>query len=237
MLTKLAVIPARGGSTRLKGKNIYPLNGKPLICYTIEAVIGSGCFDTIMVSTDNDKIADVASGFKGVVVYRREQKYSTVEVTVLEALLAMMDHIPRHDVFAYFLPTCPFRNSDDIKRGVKMLTEGINSVVSVVEYSEPIQLALIKKGNDIVPVFDNLIVGFTNSKYVQKYYKPNGAFYMSWWGNLVKTKSFFVGNVKGYVMPKERSHDIDNVFDMFVAERIIEYELLARSTVSVEYLI
>jgi len=225
-MTRLAVIPARGGSTRLEGKNIFPLNGKPLICYTIEAVVKSECFDTIMVSTDSDKIADVAAKFKEVTIYKREQKYATTRIPVLEALLAMMDNVQKHDVFAYFLPTCPFRNSYDIKKGVELLTSDVDSVVSVVEYSEPIQLALIKKGNEIIPVFDNLTVGLTNSKYIQKYYKPNGAFFISWWDNIVKTKNFFVGNVKGYEMTKERSHDIDNGFDMFIAERIVEYGLL-----------
>lgn len=225
-MTKLAVIPARGGSIRLKGKNIYPLNGKPLICYTIEAVVESRCFDTIIVSTDNDKIAGVASEFKEITIYRREQKYATARITVLEALLAMMDHISKHDIFAYFLPTCPFRNSDDIKGGIELLTNDVDSVVGIVEYSEPIQLALIKKGNDVVPVFDNLTAGLTNSRYIQKYYRPNGTFYMSWWDSLVRTKNFFVGNVKGYEMTREKSHNIDDVFDIFVAERIIENGLL-----------
>lgn len=225
-MTKLAVIPARGGSTRLKNKNIYLLNNKPLIYYTIEAVIDSGCFDTIIVSTDSDKIAEVATKFKGIVIYKRKPKHATSEVTVLEALLDMMNNIQKYNVFAYFLPTCPFRNCDDVKNGVKLLTKNVDSVVSVVEYAEPMQLALIKKQNTIMPVFDNLTVGQTNSQYIQKYYRPNGAFYISWWDNLIKNKNFFKGNIKGYEMTKEKSRDINNAFDMFIAERIIEYGII-----------
>ena len=74
----------------------------------------------------------------------------------------------------------------------------------------------------MIPIFDNLTAGLTNSRYLQKYYKPSGAFYMSWWDNLIKNKNFFVGNVKGYEMPKKRSVDIDDLMDIRYAELILK---------------
>tara|TARA_R110000851_G_scaffold328457_1_gene499107 strand:+ start:1498 stop:2169 length:672 start_codon:yes stop_codon:yes gene_type:complete len=221
MTTKLAVIPARGGSKGLKNKNFYPLNGKPLIAYSIEAVLGADCFDTVLVSTDSEEIASIAESY-GVRVYNRPPEYATDKMTVLEALVAMMDDVPRHDIFSYFLPTCPLVSSEDIKEGVSLLDHRTGSVVSVVSYADPIQLAMIKRGDEMIPIFDNLTAGLTNSRYLQKYYKPSGAFYMSWWDNLIKNKNFFVGNVKGYEMPKKRSVDIDDLMDIRYAELILK---------------
>ncbi len=220
-ITKVAVIPARAGSTRLKDKNIYPLAGKPLICYTVESVIDSECFDTVIVSTDGEKIIDIASRYD-VQIHKRPSEYATTKITVLEAMLALMEEIPKHDVFAYFLPTCPFRDSEDIRQGMNLLTQNSDSVVSITEYSEPIQLAMIERENNVFPIFDNLTAGITNSKYIQKYYRPNGAFYISWWKKLAINKNFFIGNVKGYKMSKIKSIDINDIDDMNIAESVLD---------------
>jgi len=221
MEKSVAIIPARGGSTRLKNKNIYPINGKPLIDYTIEAVLASGCFTSVYVSTDSDEIAECALKHENVKVYQRPAKYATERITVLEAIVAMMDEIDKHDVLAYFLPTCPFRNQNDIREGMKLLTPDVDSVVSICQYDEPIQLAMKKVNDSVIPVFDNLIVGATNSKFIQKHYRPNGGYYISWWDKLKINKNFFVGNVKGYEIPVERSVDIDLLSDIHYAEAIL----------------
>ena len=91
----------------------------------------------------------------------------------------------------------------------------------MTEYADPIQLACIVKDNSVVPIFDNLTSGLTNSKFIQKYHKPSGAFYMSWWDNLLLNKNFFKGNVKGVIIPKERSVDINDIDDIKLAESII----------------
>ncbi len=223
MTTRLAVIPARGGSTRLKDKNVQPIAGKPLICYTIEAVLDSGCFDTVVVSTDGAAIAAQARKYAGVEIYDRPAEYAGARVTVVDALLAMMADFRRHDVFAYFLPTCPFRSAADVAQGIALLSPEVDSVISICAYSEPPQLALLKKGNDIIPVFDNLTAGITNSKYITKYYKPNGGFYMGWWDRLLTNRNFFTGNVKGVELPKERSIDIDDALDLVIAEEVLKH--------------
>jgi len=220
MTTRMAVIPARAGSTRLKDKNIHPLGGKPLIRWTVEAVLGSGCFDKVIISTDSDAIFAAVSDLD-VVRHNRPAEHATVKATALNAMLNLMEDEDKHDIFAYFLPTCPFVSSEDIKSGVNMLTEDIDSVVSMTQYSDPIQLACIMKGNNVVPVFDNLTSGLTNSKFIQKYHKPSGAFYMSWWDNLVKNRNFFKGNIKGVIIPLGRSIDIDTSSDIFYAESML----------------
>lgn len=223
MRSKVAVIPARGGSTRLKYKNVLPLAGKPLISHTIEAVIASKCFDKIYVATDALYISEVVLSHPEVLVYRRNPKYADEKTTVLEALMVMMSDIPKYDVFAYFLPTCPFRTPEDIVKGVAMLQEGVDSVVSVVQYSDPIQLAMQKTSDSIMePVFSNLQNGETNSKFITKHYRPNGSFYISNWDYLIKKQNFFKGTVKGYEMTKEKSFDIDDAYDLKLAEMFLK---------------
>jgi len=220
-MTKVAVIPARGGSTRLKNKNIYPLGGKPLIAHTIEAVIESNCFDKIIVSTDAPAIADVAKQYKDVEIYNREPEFSGERVTVVSAMLDMMSKIERYDTFSYFLPTCPFRNAEDIKKGIHLLTPDVDSVISACFLADPPQLAMIQGHDDFAyPVFDNLRAGVTNSKYFTKYIKPSGGFYMGWWERILENKYFFTGNIKYVLTPKERAVDIDDELDMKFAELV-----------------
>lgn len=219
--TRVAVIPARGGSTRLKNKNIYPLGGKPLIRWTVEAVIESGCFDKVIVSTDLDLIFDAVSDLP---VYRhiRPDEHATVRATALNAMLNLMKNSnEKYDVFSYFLPTCPFIDPLDIKAGVEKLTEEIDFVVSMTQIPETIQLACVMKDGWVMPVFDNLECGLTNSKFIKKYYKPSGAFYMGKWDKVLEYQNFFKGNVKGVMIPPERSVDINDIQDIYFAESVL----------------
>ena len=218
-MSRVAIIPARGGSTRLKNKNIRLISGKPLISYIIETVIASKLFDKIFISTDCDKIAQVASSYKEIEIYHRDPKYATEKITVLEAIIAMMSDLERTDVLAYFLPTCPFLSVDEIKRGTDLLTPEIDSVISVIEYNFPIQLAMIKHDDDMIPVFDNLNAGLTNSKFIQRHFHPTGAFYISWWDKLIRNKNFFVGNIRGVEMSKENYVDINLPLNIVEVEK------------------
>tara|TARA_R110000737_G_scaffold160464_1_gene188141 strand:- start:60411 stop:61094 length:684 start_codon:yes stop_codon:yes gene_type:complete len=224
--TRLAVIPARGGSTRLKDKNIFPLEGKPLIRWMTEAVIKSESFDKVVISTDSDKIFEAVADLP-VERHVRSSEHATVHATVLKAMVDLMGKSEKkYDVFAYFLPTAPLTSAEDIRKGVELLTTGIDSVVSITEMPEPIQKACILKNDWVVPVFDNLTAGLTNSKFIQKYHTPTGAFYMSWWDNLEKNKNFFVGNVKGVNIPKSRYVDIDDIEDIQYAEMMLKKETI-----------
>ena len=225
---RLAVIPARGGFTRLENKNLLDLGGRPLISHTIEAVLDSACFDTVMVSTDHDDIAGAAEGYPGVVVHRRPQRYAGAQVTVLEAMLALMPEVPHHDVFTYLLPTCPLREASDIRSGIEMLTADTDAVVSVTAFEDPPQMALIRHGSHVIPVFDNLTSGVTNSLFCRQFYRPNGGFYMAWWDRLLEHRNFFVGErVVGHVMPKHRSVGINDALDLEYAELLLAKTRLA----------
>ena len=192
-MTNLAVIPARGGSTRLKNKNVCPINGKPLIAYTIEEAIKSRLFSKIIVSTDSDKISAVANDYPEIEIHKRPEAYAGSKVTVVEAIVDLMESSKeKYDTITYMLPTCPFRNAEDIKEGMNLLKQNTDTVISACYYEEPIQLAMIRAEDGTgYPVFDNLRAGLTNSKYIQKYIKPNGGFYMGHWDHVLEKGGFF----------------------------------------------
>ena len=221
----LAVIPARGGSTRLKDKNIYPLKGKPLIRWIVEAVVETKLFEKVIVSTDSDEIFDATAGL-GVKRHYRPKEYATTKATVLDAMLDIMESHgwvrEKYNAFAYFLPTCPFVSSDDIKKGFDILSKrDCDSVVSMTEMPTPIQLACVMNQDNVMPIFDNLEAGLTNSKLIKKYYKPSGAFYMGLWNYLLENRNFFKGVTKGVIIPPRRSIDIDTIEDIKYAESLI----------------
>ena len=220
-MINLAVIPARGGSTRLKDKNIYPLKGKPLIRWITEAVVNSRSFEKVLISTDSDKIFEAVSDLD-VERHIRPEAHATTRATVLDAMIDLMQAETGYDSFAYFLPTCPFVSVEDIQKGVEILSKRkCDSVVSMTKIPETIQLACVMSGNNVLPIFDNLESGLTNSKFIKSYYKPSGAFYMGLWNYLLENKTFFKRSTKGVIIPPKRSVDINTIEDIKYAESII----------------
>lgn len=221
-MRSLAVIPARAGSTRLKNKNIYPLLGKPLIRWITETVVSSNCFDEILVSTDGDEIFEAVQDLN-VKRHKRAPSYATTEATVLEAMIDLMINMPsKYDVFAYFLPTCPFVEPTDIQSGITKLQD-CDAVVSMTAMQETIQLACLISDDRIMPIFDNLECGLTNSKLIKNFYKPSGAFYMGKWEHLLVNKNFFRGDARCVIVPPERSIDINCLSDIIYAESVYNY--------------
>ena len=220
-MRRLAVIPARSGSTRLKNKNTFPLGGKPLIRWMTEAVINSECFDKVIISTDGSHIFEAVKDLP-VERHHRPDNHATVRATVLDAMLDLMESVEEeYDVFSFFLPTCPFISPQEIKRGIEALDAGTDTVISMTQIPETLQLACVMKDDWVLPVYDNLELGMTNSKFLKKYYKPSGAFYMGWWDIILKHRNFFKGNTKGIRIPQERSIDINDIYDIQQAETLL----------------
>lgn len=222
-MTRLAIVPARAGSKRLPNKNMKLLGGKPLVAWTVQALINTDCFDTIVVNTDSQKIEDYIDGnFKNVKVYRRPKNLGSDTATALGVVLEMMKPGWKHDVIGYFLPTCPFIQPAYIRQLCDCIENKYNSAVGVVEYSQPPQLAMVNVPgeNTVIPIFDNLEIGATNSRFFTKYVKPCGS-YISTWDNLENDRSFFRGSIGGVKIDKIHAFDIDDEFDLFVAEQMV----------------
>ena len=228
-LKNLAVIPARGGSKRLKKKNIAQLNGKPLISYTIESAIQSRCFKQIIFSSDDRKILDIAKNYSQITAEKRPKKFSGDKVKVIELILSILnrDNLKNQfDTITLLLPTCPLRRVSDIKNGFKLLSRKIDSVVSITEFEFPVRMGIeYKKQSKILKYLfapSPLVTGNTRSQDHKPIFRPNGAFYISWWNKLQTNKNYFSGKVKGHVMPREHSVDIDNQTDLRYAEMLLK---------------
>ncbi len=222
----LAIIPARSGSKGLKDKNIKNLNGKPLIAYTIEAAKESGLFEDILVSTDSVEYADISRQYGAIVPFLRDEKLSgdtasTVDV-IMDVFTKMKLFGKEYDSFVLLQPTSPLRTEKNIIEAYNLFVEkSANSVVSVCEVDHnPLLTNLLP--NDLS--LDNFIKKENNIRRqdLGKYYRLNGAIYISKVDYYLKYKNFYEKNSFAYIMDKRNSVDIDDEIDFKLAE-ILSY--------------
>jgi len=226
----LAIIPARGGSKRLPGKNIFPLNGKPLICYTVEAAIKSGVYDTIIVSSDSQDILDKCANYEGVTCELRDPNLAKDTTKVIELMVEIAHrdgYSDKYKTISLLLPTCPFRSGSDIKRGMDLLKDEDDSVVSISLMRDPVQLSMTYDDGSHVVNPDAVLspsplkTGNTRSQDFVSYYRANGGFYISWIDKFKANRNYFLGRVKGCVIDQDKIVDIDTELDMKWAEFLI----------------
>lgn len=225
----LAVVPARGGSKRLPRKNVRKLCGKPLVAYTLEAAIESGCFDKIMLNSDDEEILSIAREYAEIDIEQRPARLAQDTTKVLELICELADREDikdQFDVIALLLPTCPFRRAIHIQEGFEQLTSDVDSIVSLTTYEFPPQLSIFKDDQTgmLSPVFDPcpLITGDTRSQDQKPIFRPNGGFYMSWINKFVNNRNYFKGKVKGYAMERLSSVDLDEITDFEYAEFLLQ---------------
>lgn len=216
----LAIIPARGGSKRIPKKNIKLLRGKPLIAYTIDAATQSKELDDFIVSTEDKEIDRIVKKF-GARVVKRPKELATDWAKTIDVFLDVL-RIENPDVVVCLQPTSPFRTAEDIDGAIKTFKKGkCESVISVYE-AEPNHTWLMKiKDKYLKPVFGNKYLK-ARSQDLAKMYIPNGAIYITTPDLLRKYKSFYTSKILPYVMPIERSIDIDTIGDWKKAEQILK---------------
>ncbi|MFA5292239.1 MAG: acylneuraminate cytidylyltransferase family protein [Phycisphaerae bacterium] len=223
----ISIITARGGSKGLPGKNIKSFGGKPLIGWTVEQAKGSSYIDDIVVSTDAREIAAVAEKFGGRVPFLRPESLAqddTPSIDVVINLLKQLEQTEKNlpDFVVLLQPTSPLRTSADIDAAFEMLlaNKSANAVVSVAEVSEnPYSMKMLTNQGFI----NNFI---THGKEYHRrqdepaVYKLNGAIYICRTDVLLQSKIFLPEKTLGYIMPKDRSIDIDDIVDFKLAELI-----------------
>ncbi len=222
----LAIIPARGGSKRLKKKNLRPLGGTPLVQHTLDAVAKSGCVDRAILSSDDSEILALADQYPTIDPIPRPADLSGDTVTALELVNNIVSDSTiqeEYDVIALLLPTAPFRKPEHIIEGFKLLTEEVDGVVSLTSYEFPPQLSVVIEDDLVKSVFDDcpLITGNTRSQDQSPIYRPNGAFYIQWMKKFLNNRNFWKGKVRGYVMERLDSVDIDTEMDLAYAEFLL----------------
>lgn len=223
----LALIPARGGSKGLPGKNKKVLCGKPLIAWTIVAAKNSRYIDDVIVSTDDFDIAKIAKKYGAQVPFMRPAKFATDAAPAIAVIIHAREWLKKHkenyDIIVYLQPTSPLRVTDDIDNGIKLFFErDSNSVVSVCKSAKPKCLInnLPANGN-----MKNFVTGGNVNKNRQQYkdsFQINGALYIAFFDYICSKKSWYGSKTFAYIMPESRSVDIDTELDFRIAEFILE---------------
>ena len=222
----LIVIPARGGSKRLPFKNVLPLVGKPLICWTIEAALNTCLNARIMVSSDDKEILSIASLYadKGLIAHKRPAVLATDHANTANVLLDALDAVLQSGcsvkTMILLQPTSPLRSAEDIRASLEQYehSEGDDTVVSVCEVDHPTTwIGTISESGYL----NGLELTDNRSQDYQREYRLNGAVYVISAKNLRETGRLFTDNLRAYVMPRERSIDIDDKVDFMICESFI----------------
>ena len=219
----LAVIPARGGSKGLPRKNLRLLADKPLIAYSIEASLKSEYINRVVVSTEDDEIAEIAKTY-GIEVIRRPIDLAKDDTPMIDVVLHVLNSMESEytpNIVILLQPTSPLRDNKDIDEAIKLfLSKDCDSVVGVTENMKAYWSFEVKNGY-IQPIF--------GKEYLKKrrqdlplLYLPNGSIYITRSSILKRHKSFYWGKIIPYIMPPEKSIDIDTKMDLLLAEQLIK---------------
>jgi N-acylneuraminate cytidylyltransferase len=224
---KVAIITARGGSKRISRKNIKEFLGYPIIKYSIDAALNAGCFDEVMVSTDDSEIAEIAKKYRANVPFMRSEKTSndiamTADV-IEEVLLEYQKNGQNFEYACCIYPTASFITPGKLQKSFEILKENdADSVIPVVKFSYPIQRSLkieSKKLSMFHPEFLN-----TRSQDLEPAYHDAGQFYWLKIEAFLKQKSLFMSNTLPLEISELEVQDIDNEVDWKLAE--LKYKLL-----------
>ena len=220
MALSLALITARGGSKRIPHKNIKPFLGKPIICYSIDAAIKSGVFDEVMVSTDDEEIAEIARKAGANVPFMRSSAASDDHAStddVIAEVLSSYETIGKHfDRFCCIYPTAPFITSDKLCTAMSMLGSA-ESVLPVVQFSYPPQRGMIvTDGGELRRRYPEYAA--TRSQDLERFYHDCGQFYACRTDAFLRGKTTDVDNMVPMIMDETEVQDIDNYSDWKIAE-------------------
>lgn len=223
-MKNLCIIPARGGSKRIPRKNVKDFLGKPIIAYSIEAALNSGLFDEVMVSTDDQEIAEVAKKYGAKVPFMRSAEVANDFATtrdVLNEVLAQYKSLGKtFDAMCCVYATAPLVTSNDIVNAYQLLNQSnFACVYPVVQFSYPIWRCLDVAEDGSMkrhwPEYEN-----SRSQDLPKEYHDSGTFY---WYKL-QQGALASGKIGAIIVPEDRVQDIDTETDWKLAE--MKYNLL-----------
>jgi len=220
----IAIIPARGGSKGLPNKNTKLLNGKPLICYTIDAALAAPEISRVIVSTDNIEIAKIAIQNNAEVPFIRPKYLATDTALAVDNYIYTIERLNSESKskirsFIVLQPTSPLRISEDISKAIELFKiKKADSVISYTEENHPIYWH--KRINDDFSFKNIFKEQLLNRQDYQPSYYPNGAIFI-FDVDLIKQKKYYSQKSYAYIMPKKRSVDIDTLQDFEYAEFLI----------------
>jgi len=225
-MTNIAIIPARGGSKRIPRKNIKEFCGKPIIAYSIEAAIKSNIFNEIMVSTDDEEIAEVAKKYGASVPFFRSAEMSTdmaMTVPVLIEVLGEYEKQGKHfDITCCIYPCAPFVTAQKLKQGIDLLLQNDASFAfPIVKFSYPPQRCFVIREQRISMLYPENYL--KRSQDLEPLYHDAGQFYFAKTEVLREKQTFFGENSMPIICNESEMQDIDTMEDWKIAE--IKYNL------------
>lgn len=221
MNARLAIITARGGSKRIPRKNIREFLGKPIIAYSIEAALSSKLFDEVMVSTDDEEIADIARSYGAAVPFFRSEKnsddFSTTADVLVEVLQVYAESGRHFDYVCCLYPTAPLVTADKLKESFNvMLDKGFDTVFPIVRFGFPILRSLQFDDGKVAPIWPEHYL--KRSQDLQPAFHDAGQFYWLRVPPLLKTGLLVGANVGAIEVEEMSVQDIDTEADWQLAE-------------------
>ena len=210
----LALIPARGGSKGLPRKNVLPVGGRSLIAWTIEAAEKAKCISRVILSSDDDEIIAVAKECGCEVPYKRPEELASDKASSIDVVFHALKEIPGYDYLLLLQPTSPLRTSEDIDAAFAlMLEKQAPACVSVCPVEESPYWMYQLEGQSRLRSVLEMPLEATRRQDLPNVYSLNGAIYIARVDWLLRQRSFMSCDTVGYVMPRERSVDIDTPED------------------------
>lgn len=224
----LAIIPARGGSKRIPRKNIKNFLGIPIIHYSLKAASHSNLFDEIMVSTDDDEIADLAQFFGASLPFMRSEENASDHATTVDVLIEVIENYQKRGIhFTHaccIYPSAPLTSPYILRKAYnKMVVNNFDSVIPVTKFSYPIHRALNigEKGNLKMAMPEHIN---TRTQDLPESYHDTGQFYWFNVKQLIRQKTLFTKNTGSIILKESEVQDIDNEEDWKMAE--LKFKLL-----------
>jgi CMP-N-acetylneuraminic acid synthetase len=220
----LILIPAKAASTRLKNKNMRLLGGKPLLQWAINSAKEAHLDADILISSESNEIIQFALS-QNVSAQQRPEKLAVDPAGVVDVALDLLTTLSKagkyYQTLIILLPTCPFRTASDIQQALKLfIEENAKFLMSVSEYSHTPFAAMGLDDNSMLTPFFATYIG-KKSQSMPKAYRANGAIHVLDIPAFQQEKSYYAQPLVGYVMPYERSIDIDNESDLKYAEFLL----------------
>lgn len=226
---KIAIITARGGSKRIPRKNIKEFCGKPILEYSVQAAVGAGIFDTVMVSTDDEEIAEIARQCGAEVPFFRSAETANDFATTNDVLLEVLEEYRRRgkqfDMAVCIYPTAPFVTEEKIRTAVKELEQSdADTLIPVVAFSYPPQRAMVVEKGRLVFEYPRYLD--SRSQDLTPHYHDVGQFYVFRTEAFRRNKKLMVGNILPMIVSEMEVQDIDNETDWEIAE--MKYRLMQK---------
>lgn len=217
-MSLIGIIPARGGSKGIPRKNLKSFYGKPLIAWTIEVAKTVSHIDSLVVSTDDKDIAAVAQDYGAEIPFIRPQEISQDKTPGIIPVLDVLKRVPGYDEVLILQPTSPLRTANDINNIIEIgKSKKASAVVSVTEAEKhPYWSFRLDESSNLIPwVEGNLNL---QRQDLPGAYCLNGALY---WGKtdwVIQNETFVTEETLSYIMPKNRSIDLDTIYDWEIGE-------------------